>query len=381
MIVNYEDEVNLTQAEYYMQECFELAKSGLGRTSPNPIVGAIVLDKNGVPVGKGFHQKAGTEHAEVIALREAGELAKGGTLIVNLEPCVHQGKTPPCCDLIIKSQIQEVIFSNYDPNPLVYKKGEKILLENNVKVIPGVLESSGLEINKFFFKWIKTKIPWITLKQAQTLDGKIGLKDKSNISITGELARKEVHYLRNIYDAILVGANTIAIDNPELTVREIKDKRGNKNPLRVILDPDLITKVNSNVYRSNAFVILVTKTNHDKNKLDDYIKGNDHLSIIELIEKESGGLDLKQLFLELGKREILSVLIEAGPRLSTELVLNKLIDEYILFISPKMFVDNKNAVSSLEMLPNKGAIGDIDFKIFNYKTIGNDLMLVLRPTS
>ncbi|MBI2996487.1 MAG: bifunctional diaminohydroxyphosphoribosylaminopyrimidine deaminase/5-amino-6-(5-phosphoribosylamino)uracil reductase RibD [Candidatus Melainabacteria bacterium] len=372
----YKNDVEETPVEYFMQECFTLAKIGLGRTSPNPVVGAIVLDKNGIPIGKGYHKKAGMLHAEVIAIKQAGELVKDGTLIVNLEPCCHVGKTPPCTDLIIKSQIKEVVFCNYDPNSQVNKQGEKKLIENNIKVISTVLEQEGLELNKFFFKWMKTKLPWVTLKQAQTLDGKIALINKESKWITEKPARQEVHKLRNIYDAVMVSASTIEVDNPKLTVRDINDSR---NPLRIILDTNLTTSPGANVYKNNAEVILVTKSGHPKDKLNHYLKNNTKLNIIELSETNSGKLNLKELFFELGKKEILSVLVEAGPKLGGELIINNLIDEYILFISPKVFGDN-STISSLDF--GQSQIKKIDeaykFKLFNYKAIGNDFMLSLR---
>ncbi len=375
--MTFEDEIYLTQAEYYMNECFELAKNAFGKTSPNPIVGAIVLDNNGMPVGKGFHAKAGTEHAEILALKEAGKQAKDGTLIVNLEPCCHYGKTPPCTDLIIESKIKEVVFSNYDPNPLVNKKGSKILQENNIKVIPEVLEKEGYELNKFFFKWVNKKIPWITLKQAQTLDGKIGLKNKAKVQITGEAAKKEVHNLRNIYDAILIGNNTVKIDNPELTVREISNGR---NPVRVILDKDLSIDKDSNIFKNNASVILVTKSGHKTSLINNFLKTNKHIELLEIPCLETGELDLGKLFFELGKREILSVLIESGPTLASELIQKKLIDEYILFIAP-VILGEEGTVSSLNIKIPETTNSSYNFALSDYKLIGNDFMFSLRPTS
>ena len=225
------------------------------------------------------------------------------------------------------------------------------------------------------FRSIKTKLPWIALKQAQTLDGKIALKNKNSKWISGELARKEVHKLRNEYDAILVGANTVETDNPELTVRDVDNGR---NPIRIILDPNLITKSNVNVYSKSAPVILVTKFGHSESKISNYLKCNESITVIELPENENKKIDLKQLFFELGKKEILSVLIEAGPALGGKLILNKLIDEYILFVSPKVFGDN-DAVPSLKTGPLESIDKSYNFKIFKHKTIGNDLMLSLRP--
>lgn len=367
--------VDLTQAEYYMQECFELAKKGLGKTSPNPIVGAIVLDKNGIPVGKGFHKEAGLDHAEAIAIKQAGEKTQGGTLIVNLEPCCHTGKTPPCVELILKYQIKEVIFSNYDSNPLINGKGEEQLLKNNIKVISKVLEKDGVELNKFFFKWITAKLPWVTLKQAQTLDAKIALKDKTSKWITGELARKEVHNIRNSHDAILVHANTVQIDNPALTVRNITEGR---NPRRVIIDPDLISEPDSNVYNETASVYIVTKSGHSKKKLSSYLNKNTRLAFIELPESKNNKIDLSQLFVELGKREILSVLVEGGQGLASELIRCNLIDEYLLFISPKITGDN-TAILSVDIKSISSLEEAYKFKIFSHRIIGNDLMLSLRP--
>ena len=369
-----QEDIYSTQAEYYMNECFELAKKGLGRTSPNPIVGAIILDKNGLPVARGYHKAAGTEHAEVIAIKEAGEKAKGGTLIISLEPCPHQGRTPPCTDLIIQSGIREVIFSCYDTNPLVSKKGEKELLKNNIKVFSHILESEGIELNKFFFKWIKSRLPWVTLKQAQTLDGKIALGNKQSKWITGELARKEVHNLRNIYDAILVGTNTVQTDNPELTVRNIDNPR---NPVRVIIDLNLTTNPDSNVYKNNSVVYLVTKTDHTEDKLNNYLKRNGDLQFIRLNEISKDKINFKELFEILGKKNILSILVEAGPLLAGELISNRLLDEYILFIAPKVFGDNA-ALSSVKIKELENINNSYEFGLFDYKLIGNDLMLFLR---
>src|SRR3989338_1834633 len=371
--ISYEDDISINPLEYYMSECFELAKKALGKTSPNPAVGAIVLNKDGLVIGKGFHLKAGSEHAEVMAIREAGKNADNGTLIINLEPCCHMGKTLPCTDLIIKSGIKEVVFSNYDPNPLVNKKSEKILRENKINVISGVLESEGNELNKFFFKWIRNKLPWITLKQAQTLDGKIALQNKKSRWISGEVSRGKVHELRNIYDAVMVGANTVNVDNPELTVRELE---GGRNPIRIILDKDLVTSPKSKVFEKNSDVFLITKSGHDKKKLNEYLK--DAVNIFEFGEDKDGELDLKAIFLELGKRNILSIFIEAGPGLASELIKNKLIDEYVLFISPMIF-GNKTSIPTFNLNEIENINEAYQFGLFDYKKTGNDLMLVLRP--
>lgn len=370
-----EDEIHLTQAEYYMQECFDLAQIALGRTSPNPIVGAIVLDEKGMPVGKGYHNKAGQEHAEVIAINQAGNRSKNGTLIVNLEPCCHTGKTPPCTDLIIKSGIKRVIFSSFDPNNPAGKRGKDVLQSSGIKIISSVLENEGKEVNKFFFKWINMKFPWVTLKQGQTLDGMVAIKDLKSKWITSEDSRNEVCKLRNIYDAIMISSKTIHTDNPELTVRNVKDGR---NPIRIILDSGLTTAPEAKVYNDNSLIFLVTKSGHPKNKLEPYLKRNKNTEIMEVSCLSDGRLDLHSVFSNLAKHEILSVLIESGPTLAGELLNLKLIDEYILFIAPRVFGGN-NGIPALELHTLKEISNSPGFKLFDHKLIGNDLMLSLRP--
>lgn len=358
-----------------MQDCFDLAKQGLGRTSPNPVVGCIVLDKNGEPVGKGFHKLAGEKHAEVVALEEAGDKAKDGTLIVNLEPCCHQGKTGPCTELIIKSGIKEVVFSNYDPNSLVNGKGEEELKKNGIKVFSKVLEHEGEEVNKFFFKSQKTKLPWVTLKQAQTLDGMVALKSGESKWISSEDSRKESGKLRNIYDAILVSSSTIINDDPMLTTRDVEEGR---NPTRIILDKELSSPLKSKVFQDNAQIILATKPGHPKEKIEKLEAMK--VKVLEVKVLDNDRLCLKDIFLKLVNLNVLSVLIEAGPKLSGDLISNNLIDEYILFIAPKLFGAN-NSISSLDLETIQNIEQSYTFRLHDYKIIGHDLMLSLRPNS
>lgn len=363
-----------TQLEFFMEECFDLAKKAQGRTSPNPLVGAVVLDKNGFVVGRGFHSRSGDHHAEVNALVEAGDKAKDGTLFVNLEPCCHIGKTGPCVDAIIKSGIREVVFSNYDPNNLVNGKGEKTLKESGIRVISGILKSGGEELNKFFFKWIKNKIPYVTLKQAQTLNGKVGMKNSPRIKISSDEALKEVHRLRNIYDAILVGARTVICDNPALTSRGSEHYR---NPKRVIVDTKLITDPSSKVFIDNAEIFLVT-LNSQKEKLNKYLEKNKKIQVIFLKEKENNYIDFNDLFVEIGKHNILSLMVESGPSIATQLVIDNLIDEYMLLISPVIFNEN-NCTSSLDLETYNSHQLSYSFGIVSYTQIGNDLKVTLVP--
>jgi len=367
-------EIDITQAEYYMQECFELANKALGRTSPNPLVGAIVLDKNGNPVGKGYHEKAGSPHAECVALDKAGVLSKGGTLIVNLEPCCHIGKTPPCTEQIIKSGIKQVIFSNTDPHLPSGVCGEDVLKKNNIKIIKGLLEEEGKEINKFFLKWVKQKLPWITLKLAQTMDGKVALKDKTQRWITSDEAKDVTFQLRNTYDAVLTTASTVLADNPQLTVRDIQYSR---NPVRVILDTKLQTDPSSNVYKDNAKVFLVTKKGHLPDKLNAYKKVNDLLGVVECNVDSYGLINVREVFEKLAEENILSVLIECGPRFAGFLLQERLLDQYILFLAPTIFNDT-DKMEGIVFNSNGLETKPIKFSLFNYKPIGNDFMLDCR---
>lgn len=371
-----DDFIYQTQLEYYMQECFNLAKKALGRTSPNPVVGTLVLDKNGLVVGSGYHSEAGKDHAEVVALKMAGEKAKGGTLIVNLEPCSHHGKTPPCTDLILKSEIKEVVFSNYDSNELVNGKGEKILKEKGLKVISNVLKEEGEEVNKFFFKWIKTGEPWVTLKQGQTLNGALSSCDPNNKWITSNESKIKVHELRNQYDAVLVGASTVITDDPELTVRLIENGR---NPIRILLDPKLKIPINAKVFNSSSSILWITEKNQKVNEeIKTFVEKNKHINLIFVSEDNNKRLNLKEILNKLGKLNILSVLVEAGSNLAHSFISDNLIDEYLLFITPKIFF-GKNIESGNFLETKKIQLQSYSLRLHDHRVIGNDLMLSMRP--
>ena len=321
--------------EKYMRKALKLALKGKGKTSPNPIVGAVLLDKDLNFVSEGYHKKYGEAHAEVNAINSAIEQnknIKGGTIIVTLEPCSHYGKTPPCADLIIKSGIKTVVIGCKDTNKLVSGKGIEKLKASGLDVITGILEDECKQANERFFKNHKTNQPFIIIKTATTLDGKIATKNGSSKWITGEKARKDVQKLRNSVDAILTSSKTVITDNPSLTCRF----SGGKNPVRIIVDSNLKTSPDSKVFANDGTKIYLatikkaqTASNYPKN-----------VEILTIKEKD-GHVDLKALVSELYKKGICSILVEAGGMLNGAFVKEHLADKLIKYTAPKILGDNE----------------------------------------
>ena len=249
----------------FIKECFKLAAKGKGYASPNPLVGAVLV-KNGKIIGKGYHKNYGEAHAEVNAIKNSKVNVTGSTLYCNLEPCCHKDKqTPPCVPLIIKKKIKRVVISNLDPNKAVNGKGVRQLQAAGIEVTTGVLEKDGSELNKFYFKNIKEKLPYVTLKVAQSIDGKISISKKEQIWLTGKKSVNYVHKLRSEYDAVLVGAGTIKSDNPLLTVRKVKGR----DPLRVIIDGKLSIPISSRVIECQVpqKTIIITSNGASERKI------------------------------------------------------------------------------------------------------------------
>ena len=307
-----------------MRLCFALAKKGEGFADPNPLVGAIVIKRNKI-IGQGYHRAFGKSHAEIEALKSCTENPTGATLYINLEPCCHFGKPPPCTETIIGAGIKKVIISNTDPNPKVRGEGIRILKKAGIEVLKGVLEKEGIELNKSFFKWVKTGLPYITLKVAISSNGMIAKANKRPVKITCQKSDQLVHKLRNKNQAILVGVNTILSDNPRLTCR-LKNKK--RNPLRIILDSTLRTPASSKTTKNKNFLIATTK-NANQKKLKNWNQKNIWISPTE--KKVS----LKKFLKFLGSQGITSVLVEGGRTVIDNFFTEKLIDEIYLFISPE----------------------------------------------
>lgn len=316
--------------EIFMQRALQLAAQARGKTSPNPMVGAIIVS-DGQIVGEGWHHKAGTPHAEIHALRQAGHLAKNATLYVTLEPCCHYGRTGPCTDAIIAAGIKKVIVAMTDPNPAVAGKGISKLRANAIEVVEGVLSPEATKLNEVFIKWITTKMPFGVLKTAMTIDGKIAAFTGHSRWITGEQARRCGHQLRNIYDAILVGIGTVLADDPALTTRI----PGGKNPVRVVVDSMARIPLTAKLLNDNqAPVVIAVSPNAAEEKLA--ALRSKHADIVTVPCGAEGGIDLRILFEILGKRNITSIFIEGGSHVNASAINAGLIDKAYWFIAPKI---------------------------------------------
>lgn len=308
--------------EDFMAMALKLAEKG--RPSPNPKVGAVVVKNNNI-IQAGYHKKAGGPHAEVEALK--GIDAHGATLYVNLEPCSHYGRTPPCTDVIIASGIKKVVCAMEDPNPLV--KGIEILRENGIEVTVGVMEEEAQKLNEKFIKYIKQGIPFVTVKYAMSLDGKIACNSGDSKWITSEKSRKYARTLRGDYDAIMVGINTVLQDDPGL-----KAPKNEKDPVRVILDSTLKIPVDAQVL-SDTNVIVATTEKRDQEKKR--ILGDK----IQILECGHDIVDLQKVLTILGKKGITSIFIEGGSEVNASAINTGMVDKIVVFIAPKLITGKK----------------------------------------
>lgn len=367
------DLANTNLYKKYMKKCIALAKKSEGHVSPNPLVGALVFDRDGELCGWGRHEFFGEAHAEVNALKMAGNRAKGGTLVVNLEPCSHYGKTPPCADLIIKNGIVRVVSGMCDPNPVVSGNGFKKLKDAGIDVITGVLEDECRELNEIFCKNQEQKGIFVAIKSAITMDGKIATKIGSSKWITSEKARFSVQRLRNKYDAILTGANTVQIDNPSLTTH----MRNGRNPIRVVIDSMLKTSPTSKVYIDNGVeVYIAVSENIERSLCKKY--GNNVKFVFCPQNPENGKIDLKYLMSELYKRNIYSILVEAGGLLCGQLIKDKLVDKIYLYQAPK-FIGDPDAISWISGFCVNNINDACKFSLRRVKLLKPDVLLEVYP--
>lgn len=327
---------------HYMKRALRLARKGRGKTSPNPMVGAVVV-KNGAVVGEGIHPGPGAPHAEVIALEQAGRRAKGATLYTNLEPCCHTEKrTPPCIDAILKSGVRRVVVAMSDPNPLVSGRGLDLLRKAGVAVTEGVLREEAERLNEVFIKYITTQRPFVTLKVAMTLDGRIATAEGSSRWITGEAARLEVHRLRSEVDAVLVGIGTVLADDPMLTAR----RPGMRNPIRIVIDPHLKTPLKARLVASvsEAPTLLITTASASSEKIRKLEKSGVQVA---LLPHSKGKISFEALFERLGKSGVTSVLIEGGGRVNGTALRAGVVDKVVFYVAPKLLCgdDARSAVA------------------------------------
>jgi diaminohydroxyphosphoribosylaminopyrimidine deaminase / 5-amino-6-(5-phosphoribosylamino)uracil reductase len=329
--------------QQFMKRCLELAVNGAGSVSPNPMVGSVIVHED-IIIGEGFHERYGGPHAEVNAIASVTrrELLQNSTLYVNLEPCSHFGKTPPCSDLIIETGIPRVVIGCRDPHKAVAGKGIEKLAAAGVCVTEGVLEAESLKLNEAFMKSHTAGLPFVAVKLAQTADGKIATSLGASRWITGEDSRKEVHRLRSVYDAVLTGEATVRADDSLLTVRHCDGR----NPLRVILDRRLSLSPDSAIFNTEAStLVFASKEWQGSGK----VKSLNELGVeVAFVADHAAGLDLKAVLEELHRRSVLSVLVESGSRLSASFVRQQLADKLYLFIAPKLF--GSDALSSFAPL-------------------------------
>ncbi|MBI5700853.1 bifunctional diaminohydroxyphosphoribosylaminopyrimidine deaminase/5-amino-6-(5-phosphoribosylamino)uracil reductase RibD [Candidatus Saganbacteria bacterium] len=357
----------------FMSEAISLAKSMEGRTSPDPMVGSVIV-KDGKIISSGYHAEVTTPHAEAWAIKKAQEKneAQGATLYVNLEPCCffEEKNNPPCTQSIIKSGIKTVIAAMQDPNPSVAGRGFADLREAGVEVKVGLLEDEAKKINEVFIKHITTGRPYVILKAAMSMDGKIATRTGDSFWITGIESRIRGHHLRNIVDAILVGINTVIKDDPELTVREIAGKI--KNPIKIILDPRARIPLNSKVLKIEPEnTILVVSDNAPKAKLQKILKTK---AEVLKIKTKKGLLDLDHLTKELGKRKIASILIEGGGLTNAHALSSGIVDKVNFFVSPKI-IGGEKAKTPIEGLGIDKLSRAIKLKDLTCERVGEDLML------
>jgi diaminohydroxyphosphoribosylaminopyrimidine deaminase/5-amino-6-(5-phosphoribosylamino)uracil reductase len=347
-----------------MEKALKLSILGTGHTSPNPLVGAIVVNNDKI-VGSGYHKEYGGPHAEVFALDEAGDKAKGATLYVTLEPCSHFGKTPPCAEKIIKMGIKRCVVAMSDPNPKVSGNGIKILRDAGISVEVGLLKNCAEEINRVFLKYITTKIPFLFLKCAITLDGKIATRDSDSKWITNEVSRKKVQYLRNKYMGLMVGINTIISDNPMLTARI----ENGINPYRIVIDPNLKIDLSSNFanFSDNKSIIITSENKKDHEKIS--LLENKNIKIIYL---QGNNFKISDILSKIGKLGIDSILLEGGSNLISRAFRENFIDGGEIFIAPKILGDDK-ALPFIKGFDIKKISDGIELKNIKFNTYENNI--------
>ena len=357
----------------YMRRAMELAERGVGFTNPNPMVGAVIV-KGGKVIGEGWHERCGEWHAERNAFRNCTVPAEGATMYVTLEPCCHYGKTPPCTEAIIEHGIARVVVGMEDPNPLVAGKGIALLREAGIEVVCGVEEEALREQNRVFLKYISTKLPWVAMKTAMTLDGKIATRTGDSKWITGAEARAYVHELRHRFMAILVGIGTAVADDPLLNCRI--EGRGVRQPIRVVVDSNARLSLDSQLVKTAGEYRTIVA--HTRFAPEESVKALREAGVEMLLCKEKEGLvDVRNLLELLGQSGIDSILLEGGGSLNYTFLAEGLADELYAFIAPKI-VGGMNAKTPVEGAGMEKMADAINLELENVLNIGHDVLLKLK---
>ncbi len=350
-----------------MKRALQLASKGRRFVSPNPMVGAVIV-RDGRIVGEGYHERYGQAHAEVNALQAAGDASHGATIYVTLEPCCHQGKTPPCAQALLDSGVARVVIGSKDPNPLVNGKGIHFLQAKGLQVKVGVLESYCRQLNEAYFHYITTGKPLITLKMAQTLDGRIATSTGHSKWITSEDARVMAHRLRSRHDAVLVGIGTVLADDPQLSVRHVRGP----SPRRIILDSRLRVPLDATMLsdKNPHLTILVTTSAASKEKINRITERG--VQVLVLPENELGWVNPDALWKKMAEMGITSVLVEGGSTVHTECLKRKNADRMVLFIAPKILGSGIDAIGDLGIRNINSALTLSEVRMRNF---GKDVMI------
>jgi diaminohydroxyphosphoribosylaminopyrimidine deaminase/5-amino-6-(5-phosphoribosylamino)uracil reductase len=330
--------MNVDKDLAHMEMAYSLADKARGRSSPNPLVGSVIV-RDGAVVGAGYHEEAGKPHAEIMALRKAGDRARGATIYLTLEPCVHWGRTPPCVDSLLAAGLKRAVVSAYDPNPIVHRKGIARLRAAGVDVSVGLLAERNARLNETYIKYITRKIPFVTLKAALSLDGRMATQTGDSRWISSSGARDYIHLLRGEYDALMVGIDTLIRDDPRLTVRH--PGWGAKKIARIVLDSNLRFPLTARILGTltRGRLIVFAQEGASAGKAAALRKRGVEVVLIDRPLKEEG---LASVLAELGKREIASLLVEGGGRLETSFIERNLADKIVLTLSPKL-IGGRNA--------------------------------------
>jgi diaminohydroxyphosphoribosylaminopyrimidine deaminase/5-amino-6-(5-phosphoribosylamino)uracil reductase len=364
----------MNRDDIYMRRAIALAKRAQGLTSPNPIVGACVVKGRKV-IAEGFHEMAGLPHAEANALKLAGPNARGATLYVTLEPCDHYGRTPPCTEAIISSGVRKVVIGMRDPNPINNGRGIKALLAAGMKTTVGVLEDEANAINRPYIKFITRGLPYVTVKMAQSLDGKIATRTGDSRWITSEDARRYVRGLRGRVDAVMVGVKTLLRDDPVLTppLKAQGTRLRERRPVRIIVDSELKTPPNAKIFTDrDRYPVIITTTKRAKPAKKKALEGRG--ARILMLGAKSGRVDLKKLLESLAKMGIVHVLVEGGGELSAGLLEAHLVDRILFFIAPRI-IGGRDATTSVEGRGVNLVSGAIDVDNVKIRRFSNDILI------
>lgn len=359
----------------WMALALDIAERGAGHVSPNPLVGCVVVSKQGKKIGQGFHERYGQAHAEVNAIRSVKrkEQLKEATLYVTLEPCSHHGQTPPCCEFIADYDFERVVVAMQDPNPEINGEGISYLKKQGIQVEVGLMKEEAEKLNEFFLHYHRYGRPFVTLKIAQTLDGYLAAPDGNSEWISGFQSREVVHEWRSRYDAVMVGRNTALNDNPRLTVRHVPGRQ----PKRVVLDGPLVLPDSLNLFtdqyeeKTILFTYNKTKLKDEDDPMlkmleSDYFRGN-----TILVDKKDGHVNLDQVFKKLGQESVTSVLVEAGQTLASALLRKKLVDKLACFIAPKVLGGGAKSITGTNILRMSEIL---ELKQPKWQKVGRDML-------